>query len=96
MSDRPMRKFLKRRHAMKKEYFSPRHKDNSDEVSDEESQASGKFHYTGATTDKTKFHVYNESYFSMGFTRTGDSSCPLCFICGKRLTNSAMASPKLK
>jgi hypothetical protein len=34
----------------KKAYFSPRHTDNSDEVSDEESQVSNKFHRTSATT----------------------------------------------
>jgi hypothetical protein len=88
--------FLKRRHVMKEGAFSPRHRENSDEVSDEESKASDKFHCTGATTNTTKVRVYNESYLSMGFTRTGDSSFPLCFICGKRPKNTAMASPKLK
>jgi hypothetical protein len=59
--------------------------DNSDEVSDEESQASNKFHSTSATTDTKKVCLYNESYLSMGFTWTSDSSypIPLCLICGK-------------
>jgi hypothetical protein len=67
--------------------------DNSDEVNEEESQASDKFHCPGATTDTKKVHLYNVSYLSMGFTWTGDSSCPipLCLVCGKRLTNAALA-----
>jgi hypothetical protein len=34
----------------------------------------------------------------MGFTWTGDSSCPipLCLIYGKQLTKAAMATAKLK
>jgi hypothetical protein len=61
---------------IEKRHFSTRHTDNSDEVSDEESQASDKFHCTSATTDKKKVRLYNGSYLSMGFTWTGDSSCP--------------------
>jgi hypothetical protein len=43
-------------------------------------------------------HLYNESYLSMGFTWTSDSSCPipLCLTCGKQLTNAAMAPADLK
>jgi hypothetical protein len=37
--------------------FSPSHADNSVEVSDEESQASDKFHCTSATTDTQKKSV---------------------------------------
>jgi hypothetical protein len=44
--------------------FTPRHTDNSDELSDEESQASDKFHCTSATTDTKKVHLCNESYLS--------------------------------
>jgi hypothetical protein len=47
----PCGNFLKRRHVIKEGDFSHRHTDNSDEVSDEESQASDKFHCTSATTD---------------------------------------------
>jgi hypothetical protein len=63
--------------AIKEGDFSPRHVDNSDEVSEEESQASDKFHCTSATTDTKKVNLYNVSYLSMGFTWTGDSSCPI-------------------
>jgi hypothetical protein len=51
--------------VIKEADFSRKHKDNSDEVSDEESQASDKFHYTNATTDTKKVHLYKESYLSM-------------------------------
>jgi hypothetical protein len=62
--------------------FIPRHTDNSDEVSDEESQASDKFHCNSVTTNTRKVHLYNESYLS---------SChiPLYLVCSKRLTNAA-------
>jgi hypothetical protein len=40
---------------------------NSDEVSNEKSQASDKFHCTGAATDTKKVCLYNESYLSIGF-----------------------------
>jgi hypothetical protein len=53
--------------------------DNSDEVHDEKSQASDKFYYTSATMDNSKVSFYNESYFLMGFTWTGESSCPILF-----------------
>jgi hypothetical protein len=64
--------------VIKEENFIPRHMDNSDEVSDDESQASDKFQCTSATTD-------NESYYSIDFAWTGDSSCPvpLRLTCGK-------------
>jgi hypothetical protein len=93
-----MWRFFKRRLVIKEREFGPRHTDNFDEVSDEESQASDKFHCTSATTDTKKARLYNKSYLSMGFTWTGDSSCPipLCLVCGKRLTNTAMAPAKLK
>jgi hypothetical protein len=45
---------LRRRRAIKDGDFSPRHMDNTDVVSDEESQASDKFHFTTATTDTKK------------------------------------------
>jgi hypothetical protein len=75
-----MWRFLKRRPVIKEGDFSPRHTDNS-----EESEASDKFHCTSASTDTKKVRLYNESYLSMGFTWTGDSSCPipLCLVCGK-------------
>jgi hypothetical protein len=81
--------------------FSSRHMDNSDEDSDDESQASDKFHCTSATMDTTKVCLYNESYLSMSFTRAGDlsdlsCSLPLCLICGKLLISAAMAPAKLK
>jgi hypothetical protein len=71
-----MWRFLKRP-VIKERDFSPRHMDNSDDVSDEESQAFDKFHCTSATTDTRKVLLYNESYLSMGFTWAGDSSCPI-------------------
>jgi hypothetical protein len=45
-----------------------------------------------------KVRLHKESYLSMGFTWTGDTSCPipLCLICSKRLTNARMAPAKLK
>jgi hypothetical protein len=84
-----------RRRVIKDGDFSPRRTDNSDEIIDEESQASDKFHCTGATTDTKKFRLYNESYLSVGFKWTYVSSCPIPFylICGKRLR---MAPAKLK
>jgi hypothetical protein len=43
--------------------FSPRHTDNSDEVSDGQSQASDIFYCTCATTDIKKVRLYNESNY---------------------------------
>jgi transcription elongation factor Elf1 len=62
--------------------------DNSDEFSDEESQASQKFHCTGATMDTKR----------SSFTVKADLSCPIliCLICGRQLTNATMAAAKLK
>jgi hypothetical protein len=40
--------------VIKEEDFSPRHMDNSDQVIDEESQASDKYHCTSATADTKK------------------------------------------
>jgi hypothetical protein len=98
MSDGPMRRFLNRRHVIKEGNFSSGHTDNSDEVNNEESQASDKFHCTRATAHTKKARLYNGSYLSMGFTWTGDSSCsiPLCLVCGKQLTNAAMDPAILK
>jgi hypothetical protein len=63
-------------------FLKRRHMGNSDDITDEESQASDKFHCTSATTDTKKVHLCNESY---------SSSCPisLCLVCGKQLTNAA-------
>jgi hypothetical protein len=79
-------------------HFNPRHRDNSGEVSDEESQARDKFRCISATTDIKNISLYNESYLSIRFTWSGDSSCPLslCFVCGRQLTNAAMAPAKLR
>jgi hypothetical protein len=76
----------------------PWHTDNSDEVSDEESQASDKFYCISATTGTKKDHLYNESHLSMVFSWTGDSShpIPLSLVCGKRLKNATMSPEKLK
>jgi hypothetical protein len=42
--------------------------------------------------------LYNESHLSMDFTWTGDSNRPitLCLVCGKRLSNAAVATAKPK
>ena len=42
--------------------------------------------------------LYDERYLSVGFTWTGYTGCPipLCVVCGKRLSNAAMAPAKLK
>jgi hypothetical protein len=40
--------------VIKEGNFSPRHTENSDEVRDEESQASDKFHCISATADTKK------------------------------------------
>jgi heterogeneous nuclear ribonucleoprotein F/H len=57
MPDGPMCLFLHRRCVIKEWDFSPRHVDNSNEVSDEESQASDKFQCTSATMD-TKRSIF--------------------------------------
>jgi hypothetical protein len=84
MSDVSMWRFLKRRHVIKEADFSRGHTDNSDEVGGEKSRTSNKFHCNNATTDTKKVHLYKESYLSMGFTWSGDSSCPIPFslVCG--------------
>jgi hypothetical protein len=94
MADGPMWKFLKRRHVRKEGDFSPRHTDNSNDISGDESPASDKLHCTSATTDPKKVHLYNESYFT--WTNDSSSPIPLCLVCGKRLINAAMAPAKLK
>jgi hypothetical protein len=50
MSGGPVWRFLKRKCVMKEGDCSPRHRDNSGEVSDEESQASDIFHCISTTT----------------------------------------------
>jgi hypothetical protein len=57
MSDDLMWRFLKRMREITEEDFSPRHTDNSDEVSDKELQASDKLHCTSAKME-TKKPVY--------------------------------------
>jgi hypothetical protein len=54
--------------------------------------------FTALVQQWTQKNLSNESYLSMGFTWTGDSSLPipLCLVCGKRFTNAAMTSAKLK
>ncbi|XP_072909831.1 zinc finger BED domain-containing protein 5-like isoform X6 [Hemitrygon akajei] len=98
MSDGPRWRFLKRRCGMEEEDSRPRPTDNSDKVTDEELQSSESFHCTSAKMDTKKVRFYNESYLSMGFTWTGDPRCPvpLCLVCGKQLTNAAMAPAKLQ
>jgi hypothetical protein len=66
--------------VIKKGDFSPKHTDNSDEVHDEESQTSDKFNCTSVRTDTKKLCIYNESYLSVGFKWTGDSSCPYSIV----------------
>jgi hypothetical protein len=77
--------------------FSRRHTNSSDEVSDEESKASVKFLCTSATMDTKK----------VVFTMKATYQCTLhglviqilislCLICGKQLTNAAIAPEKLK
>jgi hypothetical protein len=61
-----MWRFLSGRRVIKEGDLRPIHTDISDEVSDEESQTSGKFHCTSATTDTKKGRLYNESYLSRG------------------------------
>jgi hypothetical protein len=50
--------YVKRRHVIKEGGFSPRHTDNSDQVSDAESWASEKFHYTNVKTNTKKVSLY--------------------------------------
>jgi hypothetical protein len=47
-------------------------------------------------TDK-KIHLYNDIYLAMGVTWTVDENCllPLCIVCGKKLSNTAMVPAKL-
>ena len=47
---------------------------------------------------QVKVRQYCENYIALGFTWTGNSDCPLplCYVCGERLANSAMAPAKLK
>jgi hypothetical protein len=71
-----MWKFLKRRRVIKVCVSSAGDADNSDEIRDENSQTSDKYYYTNAKTDRSKVRFYNESYLSLGFAWTDDSSCP--------------------
>jgi hypothetical protein len=62
-----MWRFLKRRREIKEGDFNPRHTDNSDEVSDEESQLL--INFSALVTHRTqKGSSLQESYLSMGFT----------------------------
>jgi hypothetical protein len=72
MCDGPVWRFLQRKCEITEEDFSHGHLENSDEVSDQEWQASHKFHCTSATIDTEKVCVYNETYLSMNFTWAGN------------------------
>jgi hypothetical protein len=52
---------------MKEEDFIPRHADNSNEVSDEESHDSDKFYWISTATDIKNLRLYNKSYISISF-----------------------------
>jgi hypothetical protein len=54
--------------------------------------------FFGIFLNRLSIGLYKEMYLSMGFTWTGDSSCPipLWLICDKRFTNASMAPAKLK
>jgi hypothetical protein len=47
-------------------------------------------------TDKN-IRLYDDSYLAMGFTWTGDKNCllPLCIVCAKKKSNTAMVLAKL-
>ena len=65
----------------------------------ESHKAPDHFHcISGITTGRKKIRLYGESYLSVGFTWTGDPGflIPLCVVCGKRLSNAAIAPAKLK
>ena len=82
------------------QFLKRKHSENHDEGGDEESQAPDKFQSTNSNSTSciNKICLYDKSCLSMGFTWTGDPSylIPLCTVCGKRLTNAAMAPTKLK
>jgi hypothetical protein len=93
----PMWRFSKRRRVIKKGDFSPRYEDNSDEVSEEEQQASDKFHCTSVTDAKNgpslrrKLRI-NRLYMDCRFKLSYSIATRLWQI----LTNSAMATAILK
>ncbi len=49
-------------------------------------------------SDVKKNRLYSDIYLAIGFTWTGEQDCqlPLCIVCGKKLSNTAMALAKLK
>lgn len=102
MAQGPMWRFVRRRSEVQEDSTaSSSTTENSDKASEEELQhsESESFACTSSTVlDPKKVRLYSESYLTMGFSWTGDPHCPipLCVICGKQLTNTAMAPAKLK
>ncbi len=74
------------------------HTNSSEDFFDEDEQPFYKVDYRRAVKSAKQGNPYKDRYLSLGFTWTGDPSCPnpLCILCRKKFSNSSMFPSKMK